>query len=91
MFVLRVYVSTILSQLLTLFQVPDNLTSTDNILYNISLLFPQTAIPSRVVSFDTILPMFDQRFSSFDGNVTFDKVSIEGPVSRVTVDVSNPG
>lgn len=29
-----------------------------------------------------------QRFNSFGDNVNFDKVSIEGPVSRVTVDVS---
>ncbi|KAF8558013.1 hypothetical protein OG21DRAFT_1406107 [Imleria badia] len=66
--------------------VPDNLAPTDNILYNITLLFPQNAIPSRVDSFATVLPMFDQHFGSFDGNVTFDKVTIEGTVSRVTVD-----
>lgn len=33
--------------------------------------------------------MFDQRFGSFDGNVTLDKVSIQGPASRVTADVSD--
>ncbi|KAF9244969.1 hypothetical protein BU15DRAFT_41643 [Melanogaster broomeanus] len=64
--------------------VPDNLTSKDNILYNISLLFPQS--PSTVTSFSTFLPMFDQLFGSFDDFVTFKKVSIEGPVSRITVD-----
>ncbi|KAG8213735.1 hypothetical protein J3R82DRAFT_10440 [Butyriboletus roseoflavus] len=66
--------------------VPDNLTSVDNILYNITLLFPQTTTPSQVNSFATLLPMLDQRFGSFDDNVTFHKVSIGGPVSRVTVD-----
>lgn len=76
-------------QLLTFLQIPDDLAPTDNILYNITLLFPQNPIPSRVDSFATVLPMFDQHFSSFDGLVTFDKVTIEGDVSRITVDVSD--
>lgn len=66
--------------------VPGDLVPSDNILYNITLLFPHTAIPSQVDSFSTVLPMFDQLFSAFDGHVIFDKVSIEGAVSRVTVD-----
>ncbi|KAG6378140.1 hypothetical protein JVT61DRAFT_13828 [Boletus reticuloceps] len=64
---------------------PDDLASTDNILYNITLLFPQAAVPSQIDSFTTILPMFDQHFS-FDGNVTIDRVSIAGAASPVTVD-----
>jgi hypothetical protein len=66
--------------------VPDNLNSKDNILYNISLLFPQSLTPSTVSNFATFLPMFDQQFGSFDDYVTFKKVSIEGPVSRITAD-----
>ena len=76
-------------QLLTFFQVPADLAPTDSILYNVTLLFPQSLIPSRVDSFTTVLPLFDQQFSSFDGNVIFDKVSITGSVSRVTVGVSD--
>ncbi|KIJ18945.1 hypothetical protein PAXINDRAFT_166859 [Paxillus involutus ATCC 200175] len=66
--------------------VPKNLTSNDNILFNISLLFPQSPIQSKVDTFATFLPMFDQQFGSLDDHVTFNKVTIEGPVSRVTVD-----
>ncbi|KAG9316399.1 hypothetical protein JVU11DRAFT_2432 [Chiua virens] len=68
------------------FYVPNNLTNDDNILYNVSLLFPQTATPSRVTSFSTILPLFDQQFTSLDGNVLFDELTVVGPVSRVSVD-----
>lgn len=75
-------------QLPTFFQVPDDLAPSDTILYNITLLFPQNAIPSQVDSLATVLPMFYQRFGSFGGSVSFDKVSIEGAVSQVTVDVS---
>lgn len=33
--------------------------------------------------------MFNQQFGSFDGDVDFQEVSIEGAASRVTVDVSD--
>ncbi|KAF9222582.1 hypothetical protein BS17DRAFT_707982 [Gyrodon lividus] len=66
--------------------VPNNLASNDNILYNITLLFPQSTILSQVDNFATFLPMFNQHFGSFDHHVTFNQVSIEGPVSRITVD-----
>jgi hypothetical protein len=66
--------------------VPAGLAPTDNILYNLTLLFPQNANPSRVDSFATVLPMFNQQFGSFDGDVDFQEVSIEGAASRVTVD-----
>jgi len=65
--------------------VPADLAPTDRILYNLTLLFPQNAIPSEVDCFSTVLPMFNQQFGSFDGNVNFKKVTIEGDVSRVAV------
>ncbi|KAH7888532.1 hypothetical protein F5I97DRAFT_1804018 [Phlebopus sp. FC_14] len=65
--------------------VPDNLSSTDNILYNITLLFPQSDDSSNVGTFATFLPLFDQMFGSFGDYVTFKKVSIEGPMSRISV------
>ncbi|KIJ67959.1 hypothetical protein HYDPIDRAFT_83371 [Hydnomerulius pinastri MD-312] len=66
--------------------VPDNLSSKDVILFNITLLFPQSPIPSRVDNFATFLPMFYQHFGSFGDYVNFKKVSIEGPISRITVE-----
>lgn len=33
--------------------------------------------------------MFNQQLGSFDDSVIFHKVSIGGPISRVTVDVSD--
>ncbi|KAH0827548.1 hypothetical protein J3R83DRAFT_4269 [Lanmaoa asiatica] len=65
--------------------VPDNLTATDNILYNITLLFPQAAISSQVDSFSTFLPMFDQRFGSFDGNyLQADRLLVDTSLESVT-------
>ncbi|KAI6000524.1 hypothetical protein EDD15DRAFT_1758966 [Pisolithus albus] len=66
--------------------VPNNLSSSDSILYNITLLFPQSQAPSQVNSFGTFLPLFDQHFSSFSDFVTFEKVSLEGPTSKMVID-----
>ncbi|KAI6046043.1 hypothetical protein EDC04DRAFT_3015578 [Pisolithus marmoratus] len=66
--------------------VPNNLSPSDSILYNISLLFPQSEDPSQINTFGTFLPLFDQHLGSFSNFVTFDKVSLEGPTSKITVD-----
>ncbi|KAI5982452.1 hypothetical protein EDC04DRAFT_1807321 [Pisolithus marmoratus] len=66
--------------------VPNNLSPSNSILYNISLLFPQSEDPSQIDTFGTFLPLFDQYLGSFSNFVTFDKVSLEGPTSKITVD-----
>ncbi|KAI6121479.1 hypothetical protein F5141DRAFT_1186698 [Pisolithus sp. B1] len=66
--------------------VPNNLSPSDSILYNITLLFPQSQVPSQVNSFGTFLPLFDQHLGSFSNFVTFEKVSLEGPTSKMTID-----
>jgi hypothetical protein len=70
-------------------QIPDNLALVDQLLFNITLLYPQSPIPARVGTFATFLPLFTQTFGDFGDYVTFRKVSIEGPVSKIFVDVSH--
>lgn len=70
-------------------QVPENLTSVDQLLFNITLLYPQSPIPAEVGTFATFLPMFTQTFGDFGDYVTFRKVYIEGPVSKIFADVSH--
>lgn len=66
--------------------VPNDLTSSDNILYNITLLFPQSQVPSQVNTFGSFLPLFDQHFGSFSDFVSFEMVSLEGPTSKIAID-----
>ncbi|KAG1734679.1 uncharacterized protein EDB91DRAFT_1146264 [Suillus paluster] len=64
---------------------PDNLTFEDQLLFNVTLLYPQSPIPAKVESFATYLPLFTQTFDNFGEYVDFEKVSIEGPVSKIFV------
>ncbi|KAG6333387.1 hypothetical protein ID866_5705 [Astraeus odoratus] len=65
--------------------VPGNLSSPDNILFNITVLFPQSPSHWEIDVFSTFLPMFDQHFGSLE-YLTFKKISIEGPTSVVTAE-----
>ncbi|KAG2119588.1 uncharacterized protein F5147DRAFT_625170 [Suillus discolor] len=65
--------------------IPDNMSFNDQLLFNITLLYPQTSITAQVDSFATYLPFFTQTFGDFGGYVNFEKVFIEGPVSRIFV------
>lgn len=69
-------------------QIPDNMSFNDQLLFNITLLYPQTSTTAQVDSFATYLPFFTQTFGNFGGYVNFEKVYIEGPVSRIFVGVS---
>lgn len=60
----------------------------DQLLFNITLLYPQSPIAAEVNSFATYLPLFTQTFGDFGDYVNFRKVSIEGPVSKIFVGVS---
>lgn len=60
----------------------------DQLLFNITLLYPQSPIAAEVDSFATYLPLFTQTFGDFGDYVNFRKVSIEGPVSKIFVGVS---
>ncbi|KAG2146030.1 uncharacterized protein EDB93DRAFT_1251237 [Suillus bovinus] len=65
--------------------VPDNMSLNDQLLFNITLLYPQSAITAQVNSFATYLPLFTQMFGDFGDYVNFERVSIEGPLSRIFV------
>ncbi|KAG0707403.1 hypothetical protein DFH29DRAFT_897246 [Suillus ampliporus] len=65
--------------------IPDNMTFDDQLLFNITLLYPQSPISAKVNSFATYLPLFTQTFDYFGDYVDFEKVSIEGPVSKIFV------
>ncbi|KAG1775390.1 hypothetical protein EV702DRAFT_973138 [Suillus placidus] len=65
--------------------IPDNMSLNDQLLFNITLLYPQSPITAQVDSFATYLPLFTQTFGDFGDYVDFEKVSIEGPVSRIFV------
>ncbi|KAG1897966.1 uncharacterized protein F5891DRAFT_1148724 [Suillus fuscotomentosus] len=65
--------------------IPDNMSFNDQLLFNITLLYPQTSITAQVDSFATYLPFFTQTFGNLGGYVNFKKVYIEGPVSRIFV------
>lgn len=73
---------------LIVIQVPNNLTTSDQILFNITMLFPQYPILSQVDAFSTFLPLFYQHFGRLSNYVTFDKAWISGFISTVEVDVS---
>ncbi|KAL4074172.1 hypothetical protein J3A83DRAFT_4358002 [Scleroderma citrinum] len=66
--------------------VPANLLSSDNILFNITLLFPQSPVPCEVDAFGTFLPLFYQHFGSLSNAVTFKKVTIGGPTSSIAAE-----
>lgn len=72
---------------LTSVQIPANLSSSDNILFNITLLFPQSPVLGPIEAFGTFLPLFYQHFGSLSNVVSFKKISIEGPTSSIAVDV----
>ncbi|KIK44590.1 hypothetical protein CY34DRAFT_802458 [Suillus luteus UH-Slu-Lm8-n1] len=65
--------------------IPDNMSLHDQLLFNITLLYPQSPIAAEVDSFATYLPLFTQTFGDFGDYVNFRKVSIEGPVSKIFV------
>ena len=67
--------------------VPSNLSSTDSLSFNVTFLFPQ-APPLYISEFVTLLPHFDQYFASLSEWVSFDKVTLGGPRSQVSVTVS---
>lgn len=68
-------------------QIPANLSPSDNILVNITLLFPQS--PRSIDAFGTFLPLFYQHFGSLSNVVSFNRISIEGPTSSIAADVSH--
>jgi hypothetical protein len=71
--------------------IPDNMFSNDQLLFNITLLYPQSPLTAQVDSFATYLPLFTQTFGDFGDYVNFKKVSIEGPVSKIFVDFIEAG
>jgi len=75
---------------LTLVQIPANLSPPDNILFNITLLFPQSPVLRPIEAFGTFLPLFYQHFGSLSNVVSFKKITIEGPTSSIAVDVRRP-
>jgi hypothetical protein len=72
-------------------QIPDNMSLNDQLLFNITLLYPQSPIAAQVYTFATYLPLFAQTFGDFGDYVNFGRVSIEGPISRIFVSVSGHG
>ena len=67
--------------------VPSNLSSSESLSFNVTFLFPQ-APPLYISEFVTLLPHFDQYFASLSEWVNFDKVTLGGPRSQVSVAVS---
>lgn len=67
--------------------VPSNLSSSDSLSFNVTFLFPQ-AQPLYITEFVTMLPHFAQYFESLSDWVLFDKVTLGGPQSLVSVVVS---
>lgn len=67
--------------------VPSNISSVDSLSFNVTFLFPQAPL-LYVTEFVTLLPHFDQYFASLSDWVIFDKVSLGGPRSQVSVVVS---
>ncbi|KAG2043660.1 hypothetical protein BDR03DRAFT_910561 [Suillus americanus] len=65
--------------------IPDNMSLNDQLLFNITLLYPQSPMAARVDAFATYLPLFAQTFGDFGDHVNFGRVSIEGPISRIFV------
>ncbi|KAH7929862.1 hypothetical protein BV22DRAFT_1029053 [Leucogyrophana mollusca] len=65
--------------------VPDNLSTTDSLLFNMTLLFPQVRKGSDVSVLATYLPAIWQTFGNLVDFVDFRKVSIEGAGAKVTV------
>lgn len=64
------------------FQVPSNLSGSDSLRFNITLLFPQTTNTAAVNQLATWLPMFSQSFGRMDKQLTFNKATIEGAASN---------
>ncbi|KAI0958825.1 hypothetical protein AcV7_004531 [Taiwanofungus camphoratus] len=64
--------------------VPSNLSESDTLIFNITFLFPQT-LSLHVSEFLTWLPHFTQWFTNLTPYVTFDKVTLGGPMSEVIV------
>ncbi|KAI0728121.1 hypothetical protein C8Q72DRAFT_409673 [Fomitopsis betulina] len=64
--------------------VPSNISSVDSLSFNVTFLFPQAPL-LYVTEFVTLLPHFDQYFASLSDWVIFDKVSLGGPRSQVSV------
>jgi hypothetical protein len=65
--------------------IPDNMSLNDQLLFNITLLYPQSPIAAQVYTFATYLPLFAQTFGDFGDYVNFGRVSIEGPISKIFV------
>ncbi|KAH9832174.1 uncharacterized protein C8Q71DRAFT_777702 [Rhodofomes roseus] len=64
--------------------VPSNLSASDSLSFNVTFLFPQ-AQPLYISEFVTMLPHFAQYFESLSDWVSFDKVTLGGPQSLVSV------
>ncbi|THV02450.1 hypothetical protein K435DRAFT_354799 [Dendrothele bispora CBS 962.96] len=62
---------------LTCLQIPSNLTESDTLSFDITLLFPQTS-SLALHNLVTYLPMFSQRIGSLASNIGFDQVELEG-------------
>lgn len=67
-------------------QVPDNLTNTDSLHFNITLLFPHVSSPSSVNKLATWLPTFRQSVGAMSENWTFSSASIQGDSSVFTAE-----
>ncbi|KDQ57845.1 hypothetical protein JAAARDRAFT_58423 [Jaapia argillacea MUCL 33604] len=66
--------------------VPGNLSLQDSLWFDIAVLFPQTPVPLHIVEFSTYLPVFSQHLAYLQSHVAFDEVTLEGPMSAITVD-----
>jgi len=61
--------------------VPDHLSDSDFLRFNITLLFPYSTTPYTVDKLATWLPMFTQVFGEMDKQLTFNDATIEGSSS----------
>ncbi|KAH7913907.1 hypothetical protein BJ138DRAFT_1123987 [Hygrophoropsis aurantiaca] len=65
--------------------VPDNLTASDSLLFNMTLLFPQAKRGSDIDALATYLPGIWQTFGDLKDYVNIKKVTIEGAGSKIDV------
>lgn len=71
-------------------QVPSNLSATDTLYFNISLLLPQSPGPTNlhVANFLTSLPYFTQNISVQPSQASFGNVALGGYKAPLYMDVS---
>jgi len=65
--------------------VPSNLTSKESLTFDITILFPQSP-QLHVKNLKTYLPKFSQTIGDLGSYISFGKVTIEGPLSKVMVE-----